>query len=60
MKETKEPKHRDDILGKYRLLNGSVLIITVSFDTKKDAEVWGRWNNFGQPNPFEIVTNPNL
>jgi len=51
----KEPKHRDDLKGKYWLKNGRILVTVISFDTKKEAEAWGKWNNYGEENPYEIV-----
>lgn len=54
----KEPKHRNGIKGKYLLKMAGVIVTVVSFDTKKDAEAWGSWNDFGKPNPYEIILNP--
>lgn len=54
-----QPKHRNDLLGKYRLLNGNVLTTNVSFDSKEDAEKWSIWNNFGNENhPYTTIENP--
>jgi hypothetical protein len=50
-----EPKHRDNLGGKYRLEHNGVLVNSVSFDTKEDAAEWGDWNNFGNGNPYQIV-----
>ncbi len=54
-----EPKRREDNGGKYRLRTANV-ITNGSFDSEEDAENWGRWNNFGRENPYEIILNSDL
>lgn len=51
----KEPKRRNDDEGKYLLKTENDVIIDGSFDTKEEAEAWGRWNNFGGINPYKIA-----
>lgn len=52
----KEPRRRKDQRGKWSLKMAGT-ILEGSFNTKKEAEAWGKWNNFGDENPYEIVTN---
>lgn len=55
-----EPTFRNDKKGKYRMLNGDILM-NMSWDTKKDAEAWANWNNFGvNPHGYTIIENPDL
>jgi hypothetical protein len=55
-----EPKMRHDLKGRWRHINGKVLTIMGSWDTREEAENWVRWNNFDEGLHGEIVPNPEL
>lgn len=55
----KEPDIRTDLKGAWRIMNGDVLTTMGSFDTKKEANEWATWNNFGEkPHGYGIIRNP--
>lgn len=51
---------RHDLKGRWRHINGKVLTIMGSWDTREEAENWVRWNNFDEGLHGEIVPNPEL
>lgn len=58
--EEKEPTHIDNLRGKYWLLNGDVVCDNISFNSIRDAEIWGQWANFWGENPFKVIHSPSV
>lgn len=53
-----EPTHIKGLSGKYWLLNGDVVVDCISFNSKLEAEAWGRWSNYDEESPFLIIWSP--